>query len=63
MAIFLPIHIYMAALAPGEGPVLRSMLTGFVPLRHVEEHNPLWYARLKEEGKIAKAGDVSRNVL
>ncbi len=48
MAIFLPVHIYMAALAPGEGPALRSMFTGFVPESHAEHHNPLWYASLKK---------------
>ena len=48
MAIFLPVHIYMAALAPGEGPALRSMFTGFVPEHHVEHHNPLWYEELKK---------------
>lgn len=50
MAIFLPVHIYMAALAPGEGPALRSMFTGFVPKSHAEHHNPLWYAALKKNG-------------
>ena len=48
MAIFLPVHIYMAALAPGEGPALRSMFTGFVPEHHAEHHNPLWYEALKK---------------
>lgn len=42
MAIFLPIHIYMAALAPGEGPALRSMFTGYVPREFARHHNPLW---------------------
>lgn len=27
MAVFLPVHIYMAAFAPGEAPALRSMFT------------------------------------
>jgi formate dehydrogenase subunit gamma len=48
MAIVLPIHIYMAALAPGEGPALRSMFTGFAPAEFVRRHNPLWYAKLAE---------------
>ena len=52
MAILLPVHIYMAALAPGEGPALRSMFTGFVPEHHIEHHNPLWYEELKKEGKL-----------
>jgi len=46
MAIVLPIHIYMAALAPGEGPALRSMFTGFVPKAFAKVHNPLWYKKL-----------------
>lgn len=49
MAIFLPIHIYMAALAPGEGPALRSMFTGFVPRKFVEHHNPLWNEEILEK--------------
>lgn len=49
MAVFLPVHIYMAAFAPGEGPALRSMFTGFVPLEHIRHHNPLWYAKLRPE--------------
>lgn len=48
MAVFLPVHIYMAALAPGEGPAFRSMLTGFVPLEHVRSHNPLWYESMRD---------------
>jgi len=48
MAIFLPVHIYMAAFAPGEGPAMRSMLTGFVPLAFVRRHNPLWFEQLPQ---------------
>jgi formate dehydrogenase subunit gamma len=46
MAIVLPVHIYMAALAPGERPALRSMFTGYVPLDFVRHHNPLWFQKL-----------------
>ncbi len=49
MAFFLPIHIYMAAFAPGEAPALRSMFTGFIELEHVRHHNPLWYDALRRE--------------
>jgi formate dehydrogenase subunit gamma len=48
MAILIPVHVYMAALAPGEGPALRSMLTGFVPEEFARHHNPLWYDALPE---------------
>ncbi len=48
MAIFLPVHIYMAALAPGERPALKSMLTGMVPSDFVKHHNPLWFKELAE---------------
>lgn len=51
MAVLIPVHIYMAALAPGEGPALRSMLTGMVPLAHAREHNPLWARRLEAEDR------------
>lgn len=53
MAIFLPIHIYMAALAPGEGPALRSMFTGYVPNDFVEHHNPLWNEELLRKNHSA----------
>lgn len=56
MAILLPVHIYMAAFAPGEAPALWSMFTGFVPVDHIRHHNPLWYAKLREEGLIQVAG-------
>lgn len=49
MAIFLPVHIYMAAFAPGEAPALRSMFTGYIPLEHVRHHNPLWFRKITEE--------------
>ncbi|EGB15549.1 formate dehydrogenase subunit gamma [Pseudodesulfovibrio mercurii] len=49
MAIFIPVHIYMAALAPGEGPAMRSMLTGLVPLNFVQRHNPLWFEKLSRD--------------
>ncbi len=52
MAIFLPVHIYMAAFAPGEGPALRSMFTGFVPASFVRHHNPLWYEQLRRKGLV-----------
>ncbi|MEN6441898.1 MAG: cytochrome b/b6 domain-containing protein [Syntrophobacter sp.] len=48
MAVLVPVHIYMAALAPGEGPALRSMLTGFVPEEFARHHNPLWYDALPQ---------------
>jgi len=48
-AVGLPVHVYMAALAPGEGPALRSMFTGFVPREYVRHHNPLWFRQLSGE--------------
>ncbi len=51
MAIFIPVHIYMAACAPGEGPALRSMFTGVVPESFVRHHNPLWYEKLRKQGE------------
>ena len=49
MSILLAVHIYMAALAPGEGPALRSMFTGYVPEEFVKHHNPLWHEELKRK--------------
>lgn len=49
MVIIIPIHIYMAALAPGEGPALRSMFTGTVPASFAKHHNPLWYADIAKK--------------
>jgi formate dehydrogenase subunit gamma len=55
VGVALPVHIYMAAAAPGERPSLVSMFTGKVPLEHARRHNPLWYAELSENG-AAKDG-------
>ncbi len=52
MAILLPVHIYMAAFAPGEAPALKSMLTGQVPEDFAKHHNPLWHAELKKKGLV-----------
>ncbi|MEG2172988.1 MAG: cytochrome b/b6 domain-containing protein [Desulfovibrionaceae bacterium] len=52
MGVALPVHIYMAALAPGEKPALLSMVHGFVPENFIRHHNPLWYAELKRDGRI-----------
>lgn len=55
VAVFLPVHIYMAAFAPGEGPALRSMLSGMISVNFVYHHNPLWYKELVKSGKIPNA--------
>ena len=52
VAVGLPVHIYMAAFAPGEGPALRSMFTGFVPLDFVRHHNALWHCQLQAEADL-----------
>lgn len=36
------VHIYMAAIAPGERPGLLSMFTGRVPLHYAQSHHGLW---------------------
>lgn len=36
------VHIYMAAIAPGERPGLLSMFTGRVPLSYAQSHHGLW---------------------
>lgn len=59
MAILIPVHIYMAALAPGEAPAMRSMLTGFVPEEFARHHNPLWWHELVA-GEEAAAGARDR---
>lgn len=57
VAVFLPVHIYMAAFAPGEGPALRSMLSGMIPIGFIRHHNPLWYKELIRDGKIPTEQD------
>ncbi len=54
MAVLLPVHIYMAAFAPGERPSLLSMLTGFVPREFARHHNPLWYEASVENSRDMK---------
>jgi formate dehydrogenase subunit gamma len=46
VAVGLVVHVYMATIAPGEGPAFRSMFTGFVPEDFARHHNPLWHARV-----------------
>ena len=46
VALGLPIHIYMATIAPGEGPAFRSMFTGYVPKEFAKHHNTLWYNKV-----------------
>jgi formate dehydrogenase subunit gamma len=43
------IHIYMAAIAPGERPAFISMFTGTVPEAYAKHHHRLWY--------IARSGE------
>lgn len=62
VAVFLPVHVYMAACAPGEEPALRSMFTGLVPEDFVRHHNPLWYAELSREGRAGRAGTDPHNL-
>jgi formate dehydrogenase subunit gamma len=45
-ALGLPVHIYMATIAPGEGPAFRSMFTGYVPRDFARHHNALWYDKV-----------------
>jgi len=54
VAVGLPVHIYMAALAPGEGPALRSMFTGQVPEAFARHHNPLWLTEPDGPGVMRK---------
>lgn len=60
MSIVLPIHIYMAALAPGEGPALRSMFTGFVPAEFARHHNPRWFARIAGQEPPSSGNDRAK---
>ena len=46
VALGLPVHIYMATIAPGEGPAFRSMFTGYVPKEFARHHNALWYDKV-----------------
>lgn len=48
------VHIFMASLAKGEEPVLRSMFTGTVPEEFVKHHNRLWYESLVKERSDSK---------
>jgi formate dehydrogenase subunit gamma len=52
MTVFIPVHVYMAAFAPGERPALISMFTGLVPVSFIRHHNPLWYKKLRKQGEL-----------
>jgi formate dehydrogenase subunit gamma len=43
------IHIYMAAVAPGERPAFISMFTGHIPKDHARHHHRLWIDKVDRE--------------
>jgi len=43
------IHIFMAAINIEERPAFYSMFSGYVPVEHVRQHNPLWYEEIAQE--------------
>ena len=52
------IHIYMAAIAPGETPAFKSMFTGSVPLDYADAHHKLWSDKLQKE-PVTDAADAA----
>jgi len=46
MLLFFLAHVFFAAIAPGSAPMLKSMLTGYVPLEHAKKEHAGWLEQL-----------------
>jgi len=49
MLAFFAAHVFFAAILPSSWPMLRSMLTGYLPLGHAQHEHAGWLARLEAE--------------
>ena len=50
LVVLLVFHIILAAVVPWAWPLLRSMITGWVPVDFVRSHHKGWYKELLEQG-------------
>jgi formate dehydrogenase subunit gamma len=48
MILFFILHVFFAAIAPGTRPMLRSMLTGYLPLDVAEKEHSGWVEELRD---------------
>jgi formate dehydrogenase subunit gamma len=48
MILFFVLHVFFAAIAPGTRPMLRSMLTGFLPLDVAKKEHSGWIEELRD---------------
>lgn len=53
MALFFIAHVFFAAIAPGTGPIRKSMFTGFMSLDQVKKEHGGWYQELMSEDEKA----------
>ncbi|MGV8084418.1 MAG: cytochrome b/b6 domain-containing protein [Coriobacteriia bacterium] len=67
MILFFVLHVFFAAMAPGTRPVLRSMLTGYLPLDVAEREHCGWVEELRDnaaqdiEKPTSEANDEQRD--
>ncbi|WP_457597521.1 cytochrome b/b6 domain-containing protein [Hydrogenimonas sp.] len=50
LVVLLLFHVVLAAVVPWAWPLLKSMITGWVPVAFVKAHHPGWYEELLKEG-------------
>jgi formate dehydrogenase subunit gamma len=59
MLAFFLAHIFFAAILPMGWPMLRSMFTGYVSLKHAEEEHAGWLARLEKTESPTETSDAA----
>lgn len=52
MLLFFIAHVFFAAIAPFSWTTLKSMFTGYIPLKHAEKEHGGWVAQLEQDGRI-----------
>ncbi len=50
LLLFFVAHVFFAAIAPGTFPLLKSMITGYIPLEHVKREHGGWHEELVSQG-------------
>lgn len=60
LLLFFVAHVFFAAIAPGTFPLLKSMITGYIPVEHVKKEHGGWHEELlAQEGASASFGTAS----
>lgn len=60
IGVMIIIHLLPLTLVPANWPMLKSMFTTKVSLKHVQEHHPLWYQRLMNPRRATAATPATK---